>query len=139
MAKKYKITLEITNVGGICMSGCKVGQKFDLSDNRTDNLCGTFYHSLFPTISVFDYDGVLWFLSDKNKLEVRCPDYVNDVRGILKREYVGELKLPPEDCLWYMISTEPLLCCKTKTFCPAIDAHLRDGGICSKSPRNFMV
>jgi uncharacterized repeat protein (TIGR04076 family) len=96
MPKKYKITLEITNVGGICMSGCKVGQKFDLSDNRTDNLCGTFYHSLFPTISVFDYDGDLWFLSDKNKLEVRCPDYVNDVRGILKREYVGELKLPPE-------------------------------------------
>ena len=96
MPKKYKITLEITKVGGICMSGCKVGKKFDLSDNKTDNLCGTFYHSLFPTISVFDYDGDLWFLSDKNKLEVRCPDYVNDVRGTLKREYVGELKLPPE-------------------------------------------
>jgi uncharacterized repeat protein (TIGR04076 family) len=96
MPKKFKITLEITRVGGICMSGCKVGKKFDLSDNKTDNLCGTFYHSLFPTISVFDYDGDLWFLSDKNKLEVRCPDYINDVRGILRREHVGEIKLPPE-------------------------------------------
>ena len=96
MPKKFKITLEITKVGGICMSGCKVGKTFDLSDNRTDNLCGTFYHSLFPTISVFDYDGDLWFLSDKNMLEVRCPDYINDVRGILKREHVGEIKLPPE-------------------------------------------
>lgn len=96
MAKKYKITLEITYVGGICLSGCRSGQIFDLSDNKTANLCGTFYHSLFPTISVFHYDGDLWFLSDKNQLEVRCPDYVNDVRGILKREYAGELRLPPE-------------------------------------------
>lgn len=96
MPKEYKITLEITHVGGICMAGCKVGQKLDLSTTKTDNLCGTFYHSLFPTISVFSNDGDLWFLPDKNKLEVRCPDYINDVRGILKREYMGEMKLPPE-------------------------------------------
>jgi uncharacterized repeat protein (TIGR04076 family) len=96
MPKEYKITLEITKVGGLCMAGCKVGQTFELSTTKTDNVCGSFYHSLFPTISVFDNDGELWFLPDKNKLEVRCPDYVNDVRGILKREYVGELKLPPE-------------------------------------------
>ena len=96
MPKEYKITLEITKVGGICMAGCKVGQKYELSTRKTDNLCGTFYHSLFPTISVFANDGDLWFLPDKNQLETRCPDYVNDVRGILKREFVGELKLPPE-------------------------------------------
>ena len=96
MPKEYKITLEITKVGGICMAGCKVGQKFELSTTKTDNLCGTFYHSLFPTISVMANDGDMWFLPDKNQLEVRCPDYVNDVRGTLKREYVGELKLPPE-------------------------------------------
>jgi len=96
MPKEYKITLEITRVSGICMAGCKVGQKFDLSTTKTDNICGTFYHSLFPTISVFGNDGDMWFLPDKNKLEVRCPDYINDVRGILKRVYVGELKLPPE-------------------------------------------
>ena len=45
---------------------------------------------------VFNYDGDLWFLSDKNQLEVRCPDYINDVRGTLKREYAGEIKLPPK-------------------------------------------
>lgn len=96
MPKEYKITLEITHVGGICMAGNKIGQKFELSTTKTDNLCGTFYHSLFPTISVLSNDGDFWFLPDKNTMEVRGPDYFNDVRGILKREYVGELKLPPE-------------------------------------------
>jgi uncharacterized repeat protein (TIGR04076 family) len=96
MPKKYKITLEITHVGGMCMAGCKVGQKFDLSTTKTDNLCGTFYHSLFPTISVFGSDGDLWYLPEKDKMEVRCPDYFNDVRGILKRECEGELELPSE-------------------------------------------
>jgi hypothetical protein len=28
--------------------------------------------------------------------KVRCPDYINDVRGTLKREHVGEIKLPPK-------------------------------------------
>ena len=96
MPKEFKITLEITHVGGICMGGCKSGQSYTLSTTKTDNLCGTFYHSLFPTISVFESDGEFWFLPDKDRMEVRCPDYINDVRGILKREYVGELKLPPE-------------------------------------------
>ena len=96
MPKDYKITLEITHVGGICMAGCKVGQKFDLSTTKTDNLCGTFYHSLFPTISVFCNEGEFWFSPDKDKMEVRCPDYFNDVRGTLRRECVGELQLPPE-------------------------------------------
>jgi len=96
MPQEYKLTLEINHVGGICMAGCKVGEKHDLSDTKTDNLRGTFYHSLFPTISVLDSDGDRWFLPDKNKMEVRCPDYINDVRGSLNREYVGEVKLPPE-------------------------------------------
>ena len=94
MPKEYKITLEITRVGGNCMAGCKVGQKYDLSIMKTDNLCGTFYNSLFSMISVFEYDGEVWYLPDKNLIDVRCPDYINDVRGILKREYIGELKLP---------------------------------------------
>jgi hypothetical protein len=29
-------------------------------------------------------------------MEVRCADYINDVRGILRRECLGELTLPPE-------------------------------------------
>jgi len=96
MSKEYKITLEITQVGGICMGGCTVGQRYELSTTKTGNLCGTFYNSLYPTLAVFEYDGEMWFLPDKNQMEVRCPDYINDVRGILKREYVGERKLPPE-------------------------------------------
>ena len=99
MSKEYKITLEITHVAGICFGGCKVGQKYDLSITKTDNLCGTFYHSLFPMLSIFEYDGDLWYLSDKNQMEVRCPDYINDVRGIMKREYVGERKPPPPEVL----------------------------------------
>ena len=96
MPKEFRITLEITHVGGICMAGCKVGQTFELSTRKTDNLCGTFYHSLFPTISVFQNEGEFWYLPDKNTFPVRCPDYINDVRGILKREYLGEIKLSPE-------------------------------------------
>jgi len=96
MPKEYKLTLEITKVGGICMAGCKVGQTFELSTTKTDNLCGTFYHGLFPTISVFDNGADMWFLPDKDKMEVRCADYINDVRGILRRECLGELTLPPE-------------------------------------------
>ena len=96
MPKEYNITLEITQGGGTCMAGCKVGQTFELSTTKTDNLCGAFYHSLFPTISVFDNDGEFWYLPNKDTFPVRCPDYVNDVRGTLRRDYVGELKLSPE-------------------------------------------
>jgi hypothetical protein len=56
----------------------------------------TIYHSLFPTISVFCNEGEFWFAPDKDNMEIRCPDYFNDVRGTLKRECVGELQLPPE-------------------------------------------
>lgn len=96
MAKEYKITLEITHIGGTCLGGCEIGKKYELSATKTDNLCGTFYHSLFPMLCVFDYDGNIWFLKGKDEMEIRCPDYINDVRGILKREYLGEKKLPPE-------------------------------------------
>jgi uncharacterized repeat protein (TIGR04076 family) len=96
MATEYKITLEITHISGTCLGGCKLNQTYDLSTTKTDNLCGTFYHGLFPLLSVFDYDGELWFAKDKNNVEVRCPDYINDVRGILRREPIGQRKMPPE-------------------------------------------
>jgi uncharacterized repeat protein (TIGR04076 family) len=84
------MTLEITHVGGTCAAGCKVGQTYDLSPIKTDNLCGTFYFVLVPELAVFACDGQLPYGEEKDKLEVRCPDYKNDVRGILTRELVGE-------------------------------------------------
>jgi len=90
MAKKYKITLTITHVGGKCGAGCEIGKKYELSPIKTDNLCGSFYHHLFPIISVFNSGGELFFLKDKDRIEVRCPDYINDVRGTLEREVIGE-------------------------------------------------
>ena len=88
MAKKYKITLTITHVGGKCGAGCAVGGKYELSPIKTNNLCGSFYHQIYPTICVFNSGGELFFLKDKDKIELRCPDYINDVRGVLVREEI---------------------------------------------------
>ena len=90
MANKKRLTLTITNVGGTCMAGCKVGGTYDISTIKTDNLCGNFYRSIYPWIHVFYHDGEVSFLPDKNSMEVRCPDYINDVRGRLVREAIEE-------------------------------------------------
>ncbi|MBI5376322.1 MAG: TIGR04076 family protein [Candidatus Schekmanbacteria bacterium] len=90
MPDKYRLTLTITSISGKCNAGCKVGEKYDISSIKTDNLCGFFYHSLFPTLCTFDYGGEIWFLPDKNRMEVRCPDYINDVRGTLERKLKEE-------------------------------------------------
>lgn len=90
MPENYKITLTITSIGGICNAGCKVGDVYEISSIKTDNLCGFFYHSLFPTLCTFDYGGNIWFLPDKDKMEVRCPDFFNDVRGILERRRIEQ-------------------------------------------------
>ena len=85
MPGKYKLELTITHVGGTCMAGCKIGGKYDISTIKTDNMCGNFYRSIYSWIHVFYHDSDVWFLPEKDKMEVRCPDYINDVRGELVR------------------------------------------------------
>lgn len=85
MPENYSITLTITSIGGTCNAGCKIGNKYDISSIKTGSLCGFFYNSLFPTLCTFGYGGNIWFLPDKDKMDVRCPDFFNDVRGTLER------------------------------------------------------
>jgi len=85
MAKKYNITLTITNVGGICPYGIRTGDKYNISPMKTDNLCGIFYHTIYPTLTTFYFGGEMSFLIEKDKMEVRCPDFRNEVWGIIER------------------------------------------------------
>ena len=85
MAKKYNISLTITNVGGICPYGIRTGDKYNISPLKTDNLCGIFYHSIYPTLTTFYFGGEMSFLIEKDKMEVRCPDFRNEVWGIIER------------------------------------------------------
>ena len=85
MAKEYNITLTITNVGGKCPYGIRTGYKYNISPMRTDNLCGIFPHTIYPTLTAFYFGGEMSFLMDKNKIEVRCPDFRNEVWGSLER------------------------------------------------------
>ena len=69
---------EIIDVKGKCNAGHKVGDRLKIGCWDTGGLCGFFYHDIFPSLSVMQFDGKYpWGSSDELILE--CPDRQNAV------------------------------------------------------------
>ena len=71
-----KIVATVTGLKGICNAGHFVGEKIELSCHSPGGLCGFFYHDLFPTLSVMQFEGKYpW--GDPNSIDLECPDRYN--------------------------------------------------------------
>ena len=81
-----KVIATITDVKGTCNAGHKKGDTFEISCHNPGDLCGFFYHDIFPSLSAFQFGGDLpWWEGDTIQLE--CADKYNLVT--LKLERVG--------------------------------------------------
>jgi len=52
-----KVMGTIKSVKGHCNAGHKVGDQFELSIHKTSGLCGSFYHTIFPYITMLQFGG----------------------------------------------------------------------------------
>jgi uncharacterized repeat protein (TIGR04076 family) len=69
---------EIVSVKGECSAGHKAGDRIRIGCWDTGGLCGFFYHDIFPTLNVMQFDGAYpWGSADEMVLE--CPDRQNAV------------------------------------------------------------
>lgn len=62
-----------------------MGEEFDFSGPRCPDMCGTFYHNIFPTIRAMSYGGDIDWLEDKNVTQAVCLDSKNQVVIELRR------------------------------------------------------
>ena len=77
---------EILSVRGTCNKNHRVGEKFNLSGHNTADLCGFFYHDIFPYIIMLQFGGgfpVEW--GGPDVIELECMDRTNAVRIRLTR------------------------------------------------------
>ena len=80
----YKVTATIVGVKGTCHGCHHEGETFEISCHDPGGLCGFFYHSIFPTLSTFQFGGSYpWWQGDT--IEVQCPDLQNLVTLKLER------------------------------------------------------
>ena len=80
-----KITGTVKSIKGTCSWGHKVADKIELSCHNTGNLCGFFYHDIFPTLMMLQFDGKRpW--GDPDIVVRECPDRANVVTIELRRE-----------------------------------------------------
>jgi uncharacterized repeat protein (TIGR04076 family) len=76
---------EVIEQKGECAAGHKKGDVLRLSCLRTCNLCGSFYHDIFPALQTFEYGGRLpWWSGDA--LLLTCPDPENPVTLRITRD-----------------------------------------------------
>lgn len=79
-----KIIARVIGLKGTCATGHKVGDSFSISIHNPGELCGVFYHDIFPTISVLQFGGSFpW--SEKDVVGLECPDRQNVVSVKLER------------------------------------------------------
>lgn len=72
------LTAEVVAVKGECGAGHKTGDRIRMSCWDTGGLCGFFFHDIFPSLSVMQFDGKYpW--SDARELTLECPDRENAV------------------------------------------------------------
>ncbi len=81
----FKIIGTIKDVKGHCTAHHKVGQEIELSCHNANELCGFFYHDIFPTLETLQFGGSFPWSPDPDKVEVECPDRQNIVKMELKR------------------------------------------------------
>ena len=73
-----KIIATVTGVKGRCTAGHKVGDRLELSCEKTGGLCGWFYHDLFPRLSVMEFGGRYpWWGAEQTSFEYECSDKKN--------------------------------------------------------------
>ncbi|MBI4301913.1 MAG: TIGR04076 family protein [Chloroflexi bacterium] len=80
----HRVVGTVTEVKGDCSWGHKVGDKFELSGHNTANLCGFFYHDIFPYLTMLQFGGG-WPWGDRDVVDVECFDRHNSVKMQLKR------------------------------------------------------
>lgn len=81
----YKVVGTIKSVKGHCSAGHKAGDKMELSWHSSGGLCGTFYHDIFPIVTMLQFGGQFpW--GDPDRLERECGDRRNAVTIELQRE-----------------------------------------------------
>jgi len=81
----YEVKGIIISRKGHCNANHKVGEEFDFSGGRCPDMCGAFYHTIFPTIRAMGYGGDIDWLEDKNVAQSVCPDFKNQVVIELRR------------------------------------------------------
>ena len=79
-----KVMATVVGVKGKCNAGHQVGENFEISCHDPGGLCGFFYHTIFPSLSTFQFGGSYpWWQGDM--IELRCPDSYNLVTLRLER------------------------------------------------------
>ena len=82
----YQVIGTIKEVKGSCSAGHKAGDQIELSGHETGNICGFFYHDIFPYIIMLQFGGSFpadW--GDPDIVELECMDRANAVKIELKR------------------------------------------------------
>ena len=80
----YKVVATVIDIKGKCNAGHSVGESFEISIHNPGDLCGSFYHNIFPSLETFQFGGNLpWWQGDTIRLQ--CPDMKNQVTIKLER------------------------------------------------------
>jgi uncharacterized repeat protein (TIGR04076 family) len=80
--KNYRLTGKIVEVKRECTASHRVGEEFDLTlfsengtkTNRTPHVCPFLYDSVFPYLTVLQFDGTFPWEKDRDKFLASCPD-----------------------------------------------------------------
>lgn len=82
----HRVVGTIKEVKGVCSAGHKVGDKIELSGYSSGELCGFFYHEIFPYIIMLQFGGGFPAeYGDPDVVEMECVDRVNPVKIELRR------------------------------------------------------
>ena len=82
----FQVVATVKQVKGHCNAGHKVGDRIELSGHNTGNMCGFFYHDLFPYVIMLQFGGGFppeW--GNPDVVEMSCMDKMNEVTIELKR------------------------------------------------------
>ena len=80
----YRVSATVISTKGTCSAGHTLGERFEISCHNPAGLCGFFYHSIFPSLSTFQFGGNYpWWKGDV--IELECPDSDNLVTIKLER------------------------------------------------------
>jgi uncharacterized repeat protein (TIGR04076 family) len=74
----YRMVATVIDVKGNCSAGHTLGESFEISCHNSAELCGFFYHQIFPHLQTFQFGGSMpWWQADT--IQLRCPDIQNQV------------------------------------------------------------
>lgn len=80
-----KLMARIVGVKGNCNAGHEVGDQFPISCRYPGQLCGYFFHDIFPNISLIQHGGSFpWWSEGQRKFKYLCPDHKNQVSLVIE-------------------------------------------------------